>query len=131
MQRGFPLGGGKMTTPTLVPAAEALTRPWSPTSTSSIYFQPAITRPRRRSPHSAMAGPVSRKIKTWLLAAFLLQAILAVGAWGQEFRGTIIGSVSDPTGAVIPTAIITAKGPQQTYTTRTYGTGNFAIPFVQ
>src|SRR5215467_503130 len=130
MQLGFPLGGGKMKqTPTLVPAAEALTQPWSPTS--SIHFQPAITMPRRRSPRSATAGPASRKIKIWLLAAFLLQTILAVAAWGQEFRGTIIGSVSDPTGAVIPNASITAKGPQQTYTTKTNGSGNFIIPFVQ
>src|SRR5947208_6420257 len=66
-----------------------------------------------------------------VLAVFLLQTLLAGSLWGQEFRGLIIGSVSDPSGAVIPNATITARGPQQTYTSRTNSAGNFSIPFVQ
>jgi hypothetical protein len=66
-----------------------------------------------------------------LLTAILLHAVLAATFWGQEFRGTIIGSVSDPTGAVIANAIVTAKGPQQTYTSKTNASGSFIIPFVQ
>jgi hypothetical protein len=49
----------------------------------------------------------------------------------QEFRGLIIGQVTDQQGAVIPNVTITATGPQQKYTTKTNGTGNFTIPFVQ
>src|SRR5438270_2260356 len=49
----------------------------------------------------------------------------------QEFRGLIIGQVTDQQGAVIPNVTITAAGPQQKYTTKTNGTGNFTIPFVQ
>jgi hypothetical protein len=107
-------------TPTLAPAAEALPQ------TSSKDFQPAITMPWRRP---GIAGLSSGRML--LLTVFLLQTVLAGTLWGQEFRGTIIGSVSDPTGAVVPNALITAKGPQQTYTTKTNGSGNFAIPFVQ
>jgi len=66
-----------------------------------------------------------------LFTAFLLHAMLAVTALGQEYRGLIIGSVTDPTGAVISKATITAKGPQQTYTTTTSTGGTFSIPYVQ
>jgi len=66
-----------------------------------------------------------------LSTLFLLSMALAGPAWGQEFRGLILGNVSDPTGAVIPNAAITAKGPQQTYTTKTSSNGSFSIPLVQ
>jgi len=56
---------------------------------------------------------------------------MAASLWAQEFRGLIIGRISDSSGAVIPNASITAKGPQQTYTTKSNGVGDFNIPFVQ
>ena len=49
----------------------------------------------------------------------------------QEYRGTIIGRVTDPSGAVIPGATVAAQGPQQKYTVKTNGSGDFNIPFVQ
>src|SRR5260370_31961618 len=116
-----PPGGGKMKqTPILAPAHETFPQ------TSSIDFQRVKTRLRR--------GPVMARLsvsRMLLLTVLLFQTLLAGTLWGQEFRGTIIGSVSDPTGAVVPNALITAKGPQQTYNTKTNGSGNFAIPFVQ
>jgi hypothetical protein len=60
-----------------------------------------------------------------------LQLIFASSVWGQEYRGLIIGRVSDQSGAVIPNAAITAKGPQQVYTAKTNSGGDFTIPFVQ
>ena len=66
-----------------------------------------------------------------LVALFVLQAVMAASLWAQEFRGLIIGRISDSSGAVIPNASITAKGPQQTYTTKSNGVGDFNIPFVQ
>jgi len=42
----------------------------------------------------------------------------------QEFRGLIIGQVTDQHGAVVPNVMITATGPQQKYTTKTNGSGN-------
>jgi hypothetical protein len=109
-------------TSTLAPA-EALTQ--TP-STLLPVFQPAMVLPPRRA---SKAGPLSRPML--LLTAILFETLLAATLWGQEFRGTIIGSVSDPTGAVIRNATVTATGPQQTYTTKTNGSGSFIIPFVQ
>jgi len=48
----------------------------------------------------------------------------------QEFRGLILGRVTDPSSAVVPNATITAKGPQQTYMAKSNASGDFTIPFV-
>lgn len=76
-----------------------------------------------------MPGAASHRVL--LFTALLLQMIITATLWGQEFRGVIMGSVSDSSGAVIPNATVVAVGPQQTYTTRTTASGNFTIPFVQ
>src|SRR5260370_37317572 len=65
------------------------------------------------------------------LAVFLLQALLCAALWGQEFRRSIIGQVTDPTGAVVPNAAITAIGPQQTYRTKTNARRDFANAYAQ
>jgi hypothetical protein len=65
------------------------------------------------------------------VSALLLQSLLVLALGAQEFRGLILGRVTDPTGAVIPAAIVVAQGPQQAYRTKTSSTGNFTIPFVQ
>jgi Carboxypeptidase regulatory-like domain/TonB dependent receptor/TonB-dependent Receptor Plug Domain len=57
--------------------------------------------------------------------------LLSQALVSQEFRGSMIGQVTDPTGAVVANATITAVGPQQTYRTRTNAGGDFAIPYVQ
>lgn len=41
--------------------------------------------------------------------AFVLMMTLASHASGQTFRGSILGTVSDPNGAVVPDATVTAK----------------------
>ena len=44
------------------------------------------------------------------LAAGVLVAIwFPLAAWSQYGSGTILGSVSDPTGALVPAAKVTAK----------------------
>lgn len=50
---------------------------------------------------------------------------------GQEYRGTILGQVADPQGALISQATITAVGPQQTYAVKSGVKGDYLIPFVQ
>src|SRR5438132_13210163 len=42
-------------------------------------------------------------------AVFVLTMTLASNASAQTFRGTILGTVSDPNGAVVPEATVTAK----------------------
>jgi hypothetical protein len=54
-------------------------------------------------------------------------------ARGQEFRGLIVGQVTDPHGATVPNAIVTAtkEGTDHIYTAETGSGGNFSIPYVQ
>jgi outer membrane receptor protein involved in Fe transport len=66
-------------------------------------------------------------------AAFLLAALLALvapaAASAQTFRGTILGTVTDPQGAVVPSAAVTARntGTGLERTTTTDGEGNYVI----
>lgn len=69
-------------------------------------------------------------------ALFYLCCVIALTTFplvlnAQEFRGTITGRVTDSSAAVIPGAIVSAVGPQQTYTAKTGSAGDFTIPFVQ
>ncbi|WP_263354258.1 TonB-dependent receptor [Acidicapsa acidisoli] len=66
------------------------------------------------------------------LTLFSLIVLLTIpAARAQEYRGTILGQVKDPRGAIISQAIITAVGPQQTYTARSLADGDYILPFVQ
>ncbi len=68
----------------------------------------------------------SLAIRVLALLAILLGAALLAA---QEYRGLILGRVTDPTGAVVPAAVISAKGEGQTYTAKTGAGGDFTIAF--
>ena len=55
-----------------------------------------------------------------------------IPAAAQEGRGLIIGQVTDPRGAIIPIATVTAVrgGTQQNYTAQTSSGGDFSIPYL-
>ena len=57
-------------------------------------------------------------------------ALLVSGAFGQGDRGTITGTVTDPSGAVIAGARVTAVNAdtRNLVETITTGTGNFTLP---
>lgn len=74
-------------------------------------------------PHAA-----SRK-RLALLFLFLLTLGLSIRA--QEYRGTIVGQVTDSSGAVLPKAKITVTGPQQTYHGISGANGQYTIPFLE
>src|SRR5260370_23553360 len=59
---------------------------------------------------------------------FVLLASLSLAA--QTFRGTILGTVTDPSGAVVAGAKVTAKnvGTGLERTTDTSGDGSYALP---
>lgn len=63
-----------------------------------------------------------------LLAALALSTSLLLQA--QEYRGTVVGHVTDSTGAAIAGATITAVGPQQNFSVTTNQVGDYIIPFV-
>ncbi len=69
----------------------------------------------------------------WVLAPlFVLVLAISSPLFSQEFRGAITGQVTDPSGAVVPNATVTAiqHGTQTTYTTKTNGSGVYSIPYV-
>ena len=68
-----------------------------------------------------------------LAVAQLLLVILAGGsAWAQEFRGTISGTVKDPSGAVIPSAAVTVQEAHTGTVNRTTSdsAGAYTVPFL-
>ncbi|MBI1895474.1 MAG: TonB-dependent receptor, partial [Acidobacteria bacterium] len=69
--------------------------------------------------------------KEWITIVFLL--VLALGmAWGQGAVGTLTGTVSDATGAVVPGAAVTATNTAtgvETKTTTT-STGTYRLPYL-
>lgn len=57
--------------------------------------------------------------------------LLSAVAGAQEYRGTLSGTVTDSTGAIVPGANVEAKSTQQTYTVKSDASGRFVIPFAQ
>ncbi len=70
----------------------------------------------------------ARLVGAGLLCFFLFSGL----ARAQEFRATLSGQVTDPSGAVIPNAAITAvkNDTHQTYTARTDNSGVYVIPYM-
>ena len=68
----------------------------------------------------------------WLLPLFAVVGLTAV-LTGQEFRASIVGRVSDPSGAVVPNAQVTATNLDTSVAVRTQttGTGDYVITALQ
>lgn len=66
----------------------------------------------------------------WFLTLALLYLGAAVALYGQEIRGSIVGNVTDSTGAAVPQAHITVKneGTGIESRTATDGSGTYTIP---
>ncbi|HEV3470231.1 MAG TPA: TonB-dependent receptor [Pyrinomonadaceae bacterium] len=78
--------------------------------------------------HSSTARPEPHSKLTALRAAALC-LLLAASASAQTFRGTILGTVTDPQGAVVPNATVTARNTATGLerTTTADGEGNYTI----
>ena len=65
----------------------------------------------------------------WMVAAVILLGA-SQPALAQSDRGTITGTVTDPTGAVVPNAAVTLNNPSTAakYQTVTTATGNYTLP---
>ncbi len=79
---------------------------------------------------------VRRALKPWTMffaAASIVIVALAVPLSAQTFRGTILGTVTDPNGAVIPDATVTAKnvGTGIERSTETDESGNYTLAELQ
>src|ERR1700682_3563926 len=102
---------------------------------------------RRNPPMSANRSPIEMIIMRALtislprvlrqigrgLAAFSLMALVVAPLSAQTFRGTILGTVLDPNGAVVPGAKVTAKNVETGIerTTATDDQGNYTIAELQ
>src|SRR5580692_11050874 len=66
------------------------------------------------------------------LALFVAMVVFIGAVSAQEFRGTISGQVTDPTGAVIPEANVSVKeiNTGTTNQTRSDGAGQYVVPFL-
>jgi Carboxypeptidase regulatory-like domain len=60
-----------------------------------------------------------------------LVSILPLALWAQEYRGTVLGRVSDPTGAVVGGAAVEVRniGTNTVSKAVTNESGNYQIPF--
>ena len=70
--------------------------------------------------------------KMWLYLLLLCGFGLGVSAAAQVLKGSITGQVTDPSGAVVKNASVTATevATQSKYTATTNGTGDYNFPFV-
>ena len=64
------------------------------------------------------------------LLLFVAVAGICPFGWGQEVTASVIGTVTDPKGAVLPGATVTATSQErgQTYTALTNDSGLYRIP---
>ncbi|HEX8288911.1 MAG TPA: carboxypeptidase-like regulatory domain-containing protein [Pyrinomonadaceae bacterium] len=74
-----------------------------------------------------------KKFAFGLLSIFVFSAVLAGTAFAQQITATLTGTITDPNGAVVPGAIVTAKSVEtgQSKTATTGDQGNYTIPFLQ
>src|SRR5450432_2132847 len=74
----------------------------------------------------------SRNLATGTTLVVLAIATLLGSAFGQANQGAIAGNVSDPTGALVPNAKITAKelSTRTTYSTASSSAGSYRLPNV-
>jgi hypothetical protein len=71
-------------------------------------------------------------LKTPLHVTIAAALLFSIPLWGQEFRGTITGTVVDPTGAAMPKADVEARNTDTAAITRakTDDSGVYTIPFL-
>ena len=63
---------------------------------------------------------------------FVITVLVAATAFGQEFRGSITGNVTDPNGAAVPGAAVTVKNVSTNVgsTTTSNSEGSYTVPFL-
>ncbi|MGB5013966.1 MAG: carboxypeptidase-like regulatory domain-containing protein, partial [Pyrinomonadaceae bacterium] len=76
---------------------------------------------------------IQKKLHGKLILMAVILMIGSMAVLGQEFRGTIAGTVSDPNGAVVAGATVLVKNmaTNVSQTVATNGEGAFSVPFLQ
>src|SRR5438093_13743822 len=75
-------------------------------------------------------GDLPMKVFLGWMVICLFSTFFTIAAFAQTDRGTITGTVSDMTGAVVPGTRVEAKNVQtgSTYTAGSSETGNYTLP---
>jgi hypothetical protein len=85
-------------------------------------------------PATAARASVRRAHISWLLAALTIATwiFFSATAWAQNDVGSIVGFVTDSSGAAVPNAKVTIKneGTGESRTVSTDGSGHYAVPNV-
>src|ERR1700731_2266969 len=73
------------------------------------------------------------KLLTYVLSAAVLTALFATSSFAQSERGSISGTVTDSSGAVVPGAkvVVTNISTNTAFTTSSSATGEFNAPNLQ
>lgn len=71
-------------------------------------------------------------VKRTISRVITMIAALSICVCAQEFRATLTGTVTDPSGAVVPNATVEAvnRDTQQKYTATTTSKGDYFIPYM-
>jgi hypothetical protein len=69
---------------------------------------------------------------TWIFLCLILLTLSVMHCVAQQVSATLFGTVTDPAGAVIPDATVTALNPAngRVITTTTHGDGGYVIPYL-
>ncbi len=72
------------------------------------------------------------KIKRWISALACFVALQTAVAFAQEYRGAILGRITDPSGAVVPDAAVKVANEETNVAVETKSNqgGNFNVPFL-
>ena len=76
---------------------------------------------------------IQKKLHGKLILMAVILMIGSMAVLGQEFRGTIAGTVSDPNGAVVAgaTVLVKNRATNVSQTVSTNSEGAFSVPFLQ
>jgi hypothetical protein len=84
------------------------------------------------TPDSRLSNGKAMQIQICIALAVVSAAFLTVPLPAQEFRGGILGRVTDPSGAVVPGAAVTVTNQETNVAveTRTNQEGNYNVPYL-
>jgi hypothetical protein len=106
--------------------------PLAEANASEVHHQ-SLSNPKTACMAPQPIAPRIRKVCAGVLAlAVCLFLLLPAGAFGQEFRATISGAVTDPSGAVVPGAKIEVREISTGAISRTTSdaAGQYVVPFL-
>src|SRR3984957_5913939 len=101
---------------------------------SAVSIAPLYSCICQATPMKLVTGGKMKTVKGLMrFAVFVLAVLSSALAWGQTSNGTVVGSVVDPTGAVVQNATISAVSSEygQPHETKTDSVGTYRLESLQ